>query len=159
MKIDRLWLILYIAIFVGGAGCSTTTVPLPVESKASPLSFQFLMPGAEAELAKIGLMPSFKSYWQAHRDRNWQMRFSMENLKQNFSEKFYSAYYDKAWLLKSVSVRSVAPGDQSAKISLSLALVSPDTGDETVSEAVEVWILVDGSWKHEVSDPFLTGSK
>ena len=160
MKIESVFLSVCFAVLaVGFTGCASTTSSLRAESRISQLEFKFLEPNAEQDLAKIGLMTTFKSYWQSHRDRNWSLRFSLENLKQNLSEKFYVAYYDKAWTLKTVSVRGVTLGNQSTGITLALTLINPETTKETLFESIEIWTLVEGRWLHEVSDPLLTGTK
>lgn len=160
MKIESVFLnVCFAVLAVGFTGCTSTASSLRAESRTSALEFKFVEPSAEQDLAKIGLMATFKSYWQSHRDRNWSLRFSLENLKQNLSEKFYVAYYDKAWTLKTVSVRSVTPGNQSTGITLALTLINPETTKETLFESIEMWTLVEGRWVHEVSDPLLTGTK
>ena len=143
----------------GLAGCSGSTPLLRTESKVSALEVRFATPGAEQELVKAGLLPTFKSYWQAHRDRNWSLRFSLENLKQNVSEKFYVAYYERAWPLKALVVRGVTPGAQTTAINVALTFTNPETNEDVVFETIEAWTLLGDKWMHEVSDPMLSGTK
>ena len=160
MKFERVCQGVCLAIAISGlAGCAGTTSALHTESKVVPFEIRFAAPGLEEEMTKIGLASTFKVYWQSHRDRKWSLRYSLENLKQNVSEKFYVAYYDRAWSLKNVTVRSVVPNNQTTSISIALTLENPETAAETVFEAIEVWTLVGGKWMHEVSDPMLVGTK
>ena len=142
----------------GLAGCSSTTPLMRTESRVIPLEIKFAEIGAEQALIKVGLLSTFKLYWQSHRDRNWSLRFSLENLKQNASEKFYVAYYEKAWPLKALVVRSVAPGAKTIAINIALTFTNPDTNENVVMEANETWTLLGDKWLHEVSDPLLSGT-
>lgn len=160
MRIDRVCMGVCFAIALAAfAGCSSQNSEWREKSMALPLEVRFLVPSAEQELLKLGLMPAFKSYWQAHRDRNWSRRYSLEDLKQNPSEKFYVAYYERAWALKSVVVRGVTSGAKTASINIAVTLSNPGTSEETIFEAIEVWNFTEDKWRHEVSDPMLIGIK
>ncbi|OYT92805.1 MAG: hypothetical protein CFE43_06995 [Burkholderiales bacterium PBB3] len=160
MKIERACLSVCLVFAVAGlAGCSGSTPLLQAESRVSPLEVKFADPSAEQELVKVGLLSTFKFYWQSHRDRNWSSRFPLENLKQNISEKFYVAYYERAWLLKTVVVRSVTSSTQTAAINIAVTLTNPETNQDAVFETIEAWTLVGDKWMHEVSDPMLSGTK
>ncbi len=159
MKIERAYQSVFLALAVGLSGCSTTAPLVPVETTTAPLEVRFTQAEVKQELINVALMATFNLYWQAHRDRNWSLRFSLENWKNNLSEKFYVAYYEKAWPLKSVVVRGLTPGNQTASINLALTFTNPETAEEAVFEIIETWTLVDGKWKHEVGDPMLKGTQ
>ncbi len=159
MKIERACQSVFLGLAMGLFGCTTSTPLLRAEPTTTPLEVRFAHADAKQALIKVDLLAAFSLYWQAHRDRNWSLRYSLENWKNSLTEKFYVAYYEKAWPLKSVVIRSVTPGTEMASINLALTFTNPETSEETVFETIETWTLVEGKWKHDVSDPMLKGTQ
>ncbi|OYU42298.1 MAG: hypothetical protein CFE44_24765 [Burkholderiales bacterium PBB4] len=159
-KMKSLWFCLLLAVLVGSlTGCTSTNPASQVTSREIALEVIFDDPKMSDELVRLGLRKDFVAYWQAHKDRNWAARFRMENLTNGVTEKFYVAYYDKAWPLKRLSVRGVSDAPQAATVNISYTFTNPETSEEVTYSTPDGWVLVAGIWKHVVSDPMLSGVK
>lgn len=140
-------------------GCASIEPVAQIDSRVSQLEIRFENAQAEEKMSKLGLTKSYSAYWQAHKGRNWASRFLMEDLKSNLTEKFYAAYYDKAWSLQSVTVSEVKGDAEAATVSMAYSFVNPETSKVMTYSTVDGWVWVGGTWMHVVSDPMLSGIK
>lgn len=127
-------------------------------ASSKPLNIVFESAALEPKLVELGVMANFKRYWQAHVDRNWGVRYALEDgIDPGRTDgKFYADYHAKAWTLKSFKVHGVVQDGKHANVDVELTLVDP-TGkkpDNTVRTS-DIWVDKDGQWKHVNLDPVL----
>ncbi len=150
-----------VAVLPWLAGCSTvqpTAKAGTTQGAAAPLNLVFESAALEPKMAQIGVLGNFKKYWQAHVDRNWDQRYQLEHgidPKRTDAE-FYGAYHAKAWTLKSLKVLEVTQEGKNASVEFEVAMVDP-TGKkaDNVFRTTDVWLDVDGQWKHVNLDAVL----
>lgn len=154
------WLSVCVAL-VGGAmaGCASTPPSAQVDSPVSRLEIKFENQQTEDALSKFGLVKNYTAYWQAHKSRNWVTRFLLEDLNTGLTEKFYVAYHERAWPLKSISVMDVKGDADAATVSMAYTFANPETAQDITYAIADRWVRVGGAWKHVVGDPMLSAIK
>ena len=140
------------------AGCATNGGNFPTAVAAVPLSILYETPSLAEELGKSGIKDRFSDYWQAHASKNWKLRYELEKFPRPLEEKFYVAYHANAWSLRSVKVTGVQQTSLEVTVDLVLSLVDPEKKSDIVQYQKDKWVMVEGSWRHVVQDPMLTGS-
>lgn len=154
-----------VAVLPWLAGCATShpannaaAAPSTASKEFKPLNLVFESPALEPKMAQIGVLTNFKSYWQAHVDRNWSRRYDLEHGidPKRTDSKFYAEYHVKAWTLKSLTVHDVTQDGKNANVEVELTMVDP-TGKKSDStfRTSDVWETVDGQWKHVNLDAVL----
>jgi outer membrane murein-binding lipoprotein Lpp len=143
------------------AGCATTQSAAnaaTTQNATMPLNLAFEPAGLEQKMVQVGVLGNFKSYWQAHVDRNWSARYDLEHGidPARTNSKFYTDYHAKAWVLKSLKVTDVVQDGKNVSVQIEAAMVDP-TGKkaDNVFSTTDVWLDVDGQWKHVNLDAVL----
>ncbi|MDZ7865165.1 hypothetical protein [Acidovorax sp.] len=143
------------------AGCATQQPAAgagAAQAASKPLNIVFESAALESKMVQIGVLTNFKRYWQAHVDRNWAVRYDLEHGidPSRTDAKFYAEYHAKAWTLKSFKVHDVAQEGKNASVQVELTMVDP-TGKkpETTFRTSDIWLEVDGQWKHVNLDAVL----
>lgn len=139
------------------AGCATSqpaageAAAAPKSAASKPLNLSYESSATESKLAQLGVLTNFKSYWQAHVDHNWALRYSLESgidPKRTDAE-FYSGYYAKAWNLKTLKVHDVTQEGKNALVEIELTMADPaGKKADSVFRTTDVWLDDDGQWKH-----------
>lgn len=121
------------------------------------LDVKYEAPQLAQQLKTLGVADAYMQYWQAHLARDWKRRFTLESNLGNVTEKFYVAYYNKAWEIKTFSVSSVEEKDAAVVVIMAMGLADPDTGKVSLVHRADRWIQREGQWLHVNDDPFLVG--
>jgi hypothetical protein len=146
-------------VFAAMSGCAGVAPSPKAEGTVSLLDIKFADAKAEVELSKLGLTQNFKAYWQARKSRNWAARFALENLANTITADFYAAYHGNGWVLKGVTVLAVEGSADAATVTIANTFVNPTSSLDETSTLPDRWVLVEGVWRHVVSDPMLGGIK
>lgn len=152
-----------VAVLPWLAGCATSqpagnAAAAPEAATSKSLNLVFEAPAIEPKMAQIGVLTNFKSYWQAHVDRNWAQRYDHEHGidPKRTDSKFYAEYHAKAWILKSLKVHDVTQDGKNASVEVELSMVDPTGKKPDVTfRTSDIWEIVDGQWKHVNLDAVL----
>lgn len=154
-----------VAVLPWLAGCATSqpegnaaAAPAAAPKASKPLNLAFESPALEAKMAQLGVLTNFKSYWQAHVDRNWALRYDLEHGidPKRTNAQFYGDYYAKAWSLTSLKVHQVDQDGKNVLLQIEVTLVDP-TGKKPDNNfrMTDAWLDADGQWKHINMDGIL----
>ena len=139
------------------SGCATPSGGALNNPPEQKLLVQYSDPAFEEALQQAGLKSTYVEYWQSHGTRNWQRRYELEKFQRPVEEKFYVAYYGKAWVIRSMHVTDVKLTDGAASVGAAITFAHPDTLKDVVQILQDKWALVNGVWLHVVQDPMLSG--
>lgn len=144
------------------AGCSnlnpvTQQQAISAESSKKAIEISYKMPHLAEELARTGVQANFMAYWQAHKDQNWMLRYTLEDFPQPVGEKFYAAYYAKGWEIRSLQIINVLIDTNGVNVYVTMTLINPETLKPESLSIRDSWLQKDGAWKHTVQDPMLNG--
>lgn len=154
-----------VAVLPWLAGCATSqpagsaaAAPAAAPKESKPLNLVFESSALESKMAQIGVLTNFKSYWQAHVDRNWARRYALEDGidPKRTDATFYADYYAKAWSLKLLKVHEIEQDGKNALVQIELTLADP-TGRKPDSNfrMTDAWVDAEGQWKHINMDGIL----
>lgn len=150
-----------ICIVIGSAslmsGCATNGGDASPSQANIVLAVQYSNPSDKDVLDRLGLLRTFHDYWQFHLDRDWKRRYALEKFPRPVEERFYVAYHANAWPLRLLQVTGVSVTDQDAIVSVALTFADPDKKKDVIHHQQSKWTRVEGSWRHLVSDPMLSG--
>lgn len=133
-------------------GCASQQ---PADAPVLVIAYQTVQ--VSEALDRSGAAEAYKRYWRAHLDRDWKTRFALESNLGNVTEKFYVAYYNKAWAIKTFAVTSVEDKNGETVVMMTMGLVDPDSDKVTQVHRADRWLQRDGQWLHVNDDPFLVG--
>ncbi len=142
-----------------GSGCTSNPIQQPSSVARTNLLVLFASPRGEEAMSRALLKEPFIAYWQAHIERDWRRRFSLERLTSPLEERFYVAYHANAWKLKRLQVLEVAATANAAIVSVAFTWIDPENEKEVVRTQKDEWILTGTEWRHVISDPMLSGFK
>lgn len=144
---------LVVVLCVGAllGACASTSTPM------SPKILQYTTPEVQSQLQQSDLLSPLETYWQAHTDRNWKLRYQMEDMKDKVEEKFYVAYYGAAWTIQSAVVKRIDITDSNATVLLEVVYKNNNGPEIETRHTHDKWNYLDGKWVHVVGDPMLTG--
>ena len=153
------YVVVFLTLIHIGA-CSVTPTKQILEVNAEFPQIKVLVENADVEkvLEQTGLRTRFVEYWQGHLNRDWKKRFSMELIEGELTEKFYTLYYQKAWVINKIDIYEIGQNESKVEIEMKITFVNPD-GGEVSSVVTDSWVLLDNVWKHVIADPMLRSSK
>jgi hypothetical protein len=137
--------------------CVSALLGACASTPTTPKTLQYFAPEVQGQLQKSSLLPSLETYWQAHTERNWKLRYQMEDIAGKVEEGFYVAYYGNAWIIKSAVVKNVEITDSTATVDIEMVYQENGGIKTQTSYTMDKWMYVNGKWVHVVVDPMLTG--
>lgn len=148
------------------SACVSTNPSVPAAADAHAAASARALPLVFAKdadrilLAEAALLDTFTAYWQAHVDRDWGRRFRLEEPSGPTREKFYRAYYARAWSIVGFEVQAVEVRGDEAMVQLHVRYAHPDEeGVFDMDFRRDRWIRLPEGWRHRYDDPILTGIK
>ena len=153
--IFALWAMATTGVMV--SGCATSSGGVTNNAPEQKLLVQYSDPAFEEALNQAGLKSPLTEYWQSHGTRDWKRRYELEKFPKPVEEKFYVAYYANAWTIRSVLVTAVNLTTQTPSVDIALTIVDPEKKKDTLHSLKDMWELTDGTWRHIVQDPMLSG--
>lgn len=150
------------ALLMGGCA---TNVHQPLSSLTPPSATResVVISYADAQirpkLLQANLLKSFSDYWGAHAARDWARLHTFEIAEAPISATFYVPYHARAWQVTHVDVLSLEVDEAEARLTLAMKFRDPDSGKVRAIHRQDKWVRVDGTWRHWVTDPMLTGNR